>query len=69
MLSQTQTKITFIVHSVVSKQITARKEGAMDNRGQSSEVTDNNYRQKTVNTPKDKRTSPPNDEVIKTRSG
>ena len=53
------------IHSAQYSQQTdnTQKGRAMDNRGQG------NYRQETVNIPKDKRTSPPNDKVIKTRSG
>ena len=59
------------IHSAQYSQQTdnSQKGGGMDNREQSSEVTDNNYRQETVNIPKDRRTSPSNDEVIKTRLG
>ena len=41
----------------------------MDNSEHSSEVTDNDHRQETVNIPNDKRTFPQNGKVIKTRSG
>ena len=59
------------IHSAQYSQQTdnSQKGRGMDNREQSSEITDNNYRQETVNIPKDKRTSPSNDKVIKTRSG
>ena len=59
------------IHSAQYSQLgdNSQKGRSMDNRQQSRVVTDNNHRQETVNIPKDKRTVPPNGEVIKTRSG
>ena len=59
------------IHSAqYSQQINNSQKGrAMENREQSSKVTDNEHRQKNVNIPKDKRTVPQNGEVTKTRSG
>ena len=48
------------IHSAQYSQQTdnSQKGRGMDNREQSSKITDNSNRQETVNIPKDKRTSP-----------
>ena len=51
------TKISIVVQSVISKQITLKKEMPMDNKEQSSIVASNNHRQGAINVPKDKRVS------------
>ena len=45
-----------------------QKGRVMDNREQSSEVTDHDHRQENVNIPKEKRTVTQNSEVIRTRT-
>ena len=67
----TQLQTNNNIHSAQYSQQTnnSQKGRAMDNRVHSSKVTDNNHRQETVNSPKDKRTVSQNGKVVKTKSG